>query len=207
VKTEAQRLAIVQAATSVFQELGYQAASMNRVAAKIGGSKGTLYNYFSSKEELFAEAMTLAVRPNAAQAFAELKKPGKRTLTEVLERFGVAYLRFYLAPEMLEITRLAISEGKDGGLGALLYKEGVLDGWKQVVDFLEPRLNTDRLPKSGIWTVALQYRALLMSDLIERRLRGVISTIEEDTLKQVSADAAALIYHAYGLDNIDHPPS
>jgi AcrR family transcriptional regulator len=199
VKTEAQRLAIVQAATSVFQEMGYQAASMNRVAAKIGGSKGTLYNYFSSKEELFAEVMTLAVRPNAAQAFAQLDNPGKKSLTTVLERFGKAYLRFYLAPEMLEITRLAISEGKDGRLGALLYKEGVLDGWKQVVSFLEPRLDPERIPKSGIWTVALQYRALLMSDLIERRLRGVVLEIEEVILDQVSSDAAAMIQNAYGF--------
>ena len=199
VKTEAQRLAIIQAATAVFQEMGYQAASMNRVAARVGGSKGTLYNYFSSKEELFAEVMILAVRPDGAKAFDEVINPGKKSLSTVLKRFGAAYLRFYLTPQMLEITRLAISEGKDSKLGSLLYIEGVLDGWKHVVNFLEQRLDPARIPKSGIWTVAMQYRALLMSDLIERRLRGVVTEIEDFTLNQVSADAAALIQNAYGV--------
>src|SRR6204780_5843981 len=44
---------ILKVAREVFFEYGYSAASMSQIAARLGGSKGTLYNYFKSKEELF----------------------------------------------------------------------------------------------------------------------------------------------------------
>ncbi len=37
-------------------EDGFAAASMSSIASRVGGSKGTLYNYFPSKQQLF-EAM------------------------------------------------------------------------------------------------------------------------------------------------------
>ena len=49
VKTEARREAIVEAAAQLFQEMGYERASMNELAKRLGGSKTTLYNYFPSK--------------------------------------------------------------------------------------------------------------------------------------------------------------
>jgi AcrR family transcriptional regulator len=51
---DSRREAILDVAAEVFMECGYAAASMSAIAARVGGSKGTLYNYFKSKEELFA---------------------------------------------------------------------------------------------------------------------------------------------------------
>ena len=48
------RSAIMDCAEDIFLEEGFQAASMSAIAARLGGSKGTLYNYFESKEELYA---------------------------------------------------------------------------------------------------------------------------------------------------------
>src|SRR6202790_3714523 len=50
---DSRREAILDVAAEVFMEVGYSAASMSIIAARVGGSKGTLYNYFKSKEELF----------------------------------------------------------------------------------------------------------------------------------------------------------
>ena len=46
--------AVLEGATRVFLERGYAAASMNDVAAAATVSKRTLYQYFTSKEALFA---------------------------------------------------------------------------------------------------------------------------------------------------------
>src|ERR1700760_3697848 len=51
------RKAILAIARDVFLTEGYAAASMSAIASRLGGSKGTLYNYFPSKEALFAEFM------------------------------------------------------------------------------------------------------------------------------------------------------
>jgi len=46
---------ILQTAREVFFAEGYGAATMSMIAARLGGSKGTLYAYFKNKEDLFDE--------------------------------------------------------------------------------------------------------------------------------------------------------
>ena len=53
----AKRRQIIEGARAVFLAQGFDAASMSDIARKAGVSKGTLYVYFKSKEELF-EAIT-----------------------------------------------------------------------------------------------------------------------------------------------------
>ncbi|MDB5440220.1 MAG: transcriptional regulator, TetR family [Caulobacteraceae bacterium] len=44
---------ILQVAREVFFEQGFTAATMSMIAARLGGSKATLYAYFKNKEDLF----------------------------------------------------------------------------------------------------------------------------------------------------------
>jgi AcrR family transcriptional regulator len=44
---------ILQVAREVFFEEGFNAATMSTIAARLGGSKATLYAYFKNKEDLF----------------------------------------------------------------------------------------------------------------------------------------------------------
>ena len=50
---DARRELILDVAQEVFLEEGFANASMSTIAARLGGSKGTLYNYFKSKDDLF----------------------------------------------------------------------------------------------------------------------------------------------------------
>jgi AcrR family transcriptional regulator len=49
---------ILQVAREVFFEEGYGSATMSTIAARLGGSKATLYAYFKSKEDLFDAIIT-----------------------------------------------------------------------------------------------------------------------------------------------------
>lgn len=51
-KRGAKRLAIIDAATASFAEVGYRATSMDELAAAVGVAKGTLYLYFPKKIDL-----------------------------------------------------------------------------------------------------------------------------------------------------------
>lgn len=44
---------IIEAALAVFSEKGYHSATMDDIAERLGVSKGALYQYFKSKEELY----------------------------------------------------------------------------------------------------------------------------------------------------------
>lgn len=59
---------ILDAALSVFAEHGIDAAKLEEIAARAGVSKGTIYLYFCSKEELFREVVRKKVGPAIANA-------------------------------------------------------------------------------------------------------------------------------------------
>jgi AcrR family transcriptional regulator len=61
-RTETQRSAqkrerILEAAREVCESRGYEGTRMEAIAAAAGVSKGTLYNFFESKEQLFADML------------------------------------------------------------------------------------------------------------------------------------------------------
>lgn len=55
---------ILAAALSVFAERGFAAAKLDHIAARAGVSKGALYLYFATKEELFLAVVDQAVAPD-----------------------------------------------------------------------------------------------------------------------------------------------
>ena len=55
---------ILRAAMQTFVERGFAATRLEEVAARAGVSKGTLYLYFSNKEELFRSAVQESILPH-----------------------------------------------------------------------------------------------------------------------------------------------
>jgi TetR/AcrR family transcriptional repressor of mexJK operon len=103
--------AIREAAARLFLEKGYQATSMDEVAAAARISKQTIYTHFSSKEELFADL----VLGNAgrveefAQAIPEtFNEAGD--LEDGLRRLARLYAGFVIRPEVLQLRRLVVGE-------------------------------------------------------------------------------------------------
>lgn len=55
---------IVAAALAVFAEKGFAAARLEEIAARAGVSKGALYLYFETKQDLFRAVVEQAIAPN-----------------------------------------------------------------------------------------------------------------------------------------------
>ena len=55
---------IVAAAMEVFAEKGFAAARLDDIAARAGVSKGALYLYFATKEDIFRAVIEHGVAPN-----------------------------------------------------------------------------------------------------------------------------------------------
>jgi AcrR family transcriptional regulator len=55
---------IVEAALAVFAERGFAAAKLDDIARRAGVSKGALYLYFETKEDLFRAVVHQAIAPN-----------------------------------------------------------------------------------------------------------------------------------------------
>ena len=60
------RLELIDYATDMFIELGYDKASMNQLVKRSGCSKSTLYKHFESKEALFIAVIDDALQDHLA---------------------------------------------------------------------------------------------------------------------------------------------
>jgi AcrR family transcriptional regulator len=102
--------AILAIAARSFLERGYAATSMSAIAAELGGSKGTLWNYFPSKEELFAavlEDRTMAFR----SAIETLLDP-RDDLRSTLLRYCSSFIEKLTASDSIQLHRLVASEAE-----------------------------------------------------------------------------------------------
>jgi len=66
-RREARPGELIAAALDLFVEKGYAATRLDEVVARAGVSKGTLYLYFSSKEELFKAVVQEGLLPILAE--------------------------------------------------------------------------------------------------------------------------------------------
>lgn len=191
VKSEARRQAIIEVAAEAFRERGFDGASMSDVAARVGGSKATLYNYFCSKEALFAAVMMEAAKREAGpvvRAFAEAP-----ALEAGLRRFGRDYLRVMLKPEILAINRMCMAEGERRGLGSELFEAGPKIGWTMVADRLKRAMDKGELREADPWRAGMHLKGLLETGTLDQRLRGCRREFTEAEIDE-GVDAAVDVF-------------
>src|SRR3954447_356937 len=97
-KKAATRKVIFETAIRLFAERGFESPTIEEIAAAAGTGKGTVYNYFSTKEEILVEFMVeFEVRlQKRIERFAEADAPLERILSDLL-RFQFRLKRPYLA--------------------------------------------------------------------------------------------------------------
>jgi AcrR family transcriptional regulator len=129
------REAIVDVARQVFFEEGYAAASMSGIAARLGGSKGTLYNYFRSKEELFEAQVVEGCLRFESEAFVLLDDAGPPE--QVLAQFGERYLEKLYSDWAVQTYRIIVAEAmRSPGLARIFYEAGPSVGLKRLETYL-----------------------------------------------------------------------
>ena len=107
--TDRKRDAIVQAAIVEFRANGFEATSVDKVAARAEVSKRTLYNHFPSKDELFAAILHILWESSASQ-MQRAFEPGRPVRDQLLELLQ-AKLAMLADDSFLALARVAIAAG------------------------------------------------------------------------------------------------
>lgn len=184
-KTDARRRAIVSAAWDLFKANGFGRTTMSEISERVGGSKATLYGYFSSKEELFAAALEQVMRERINEAFARME--GGEELDVRLGDFGRAYLQVRLAPDMIGVDRALIGEADHSDLGEVLRVRFVTPQWREFAAALGGEMQAGALRPAEPYVAAMHFRGLIEADLVERRLHGDASITPEEIEAAVEA--------------------
>ncbi|MFJ4141193.1 TetR/AcrR family transcriptional regulator [Pseudomonas sp. NPDC089734] len=195
VKTEARRQAIIDSAGQLFLEQGYDSVTMAQIAAKVGGSKVTLYNYFASKEAVFEAFVIEAGRADMDRLQALPEDAG---IVETLRGLGRNYLLLVLSPAVMELDRLIIGEARRiPELSRIFYENGPRKTLEHLDRNFARLLEKGRLRTAEPRALTLHFKALCESDLFERQLWGQTGTPSDKDIDQAVEDAVRVFLHGY----------
>ena len=194
-KTEEKRQSIVEAAHEAFMEVGFHQTSMADIATRSRASKATLYSYFSSKEELFAEVM-ISAAGEILESFGQLRLD--MALRDSLIAFGRHFLPAILRPSIIALRRLAIAESDRSTLGRVMYEKGPEHGWSIVRDFLIAAIAAGTLKECDAGVAARHLQALYGAELGEMATLGYPVDTTAETIVPVVTRAVDVFLAAYG---------
>ena len=186
---DARREAILDVAAEVFMEEGYAAASMSAIAARLGGSKGTLYNYFKGKEELFAAYVVRHCNWQEAVMFGPLDDD--LDVHAALTKVGRAYLSTTLSDFSSRNFRVIAGEvDRAPQMGRAFYEAGPLTGAKRLAAFLHEAAMHGDLRLVDPLAAAHQFLGLCQYRMFKARLCGVMA---EPTAEEIDGEVAAAV--------------
>lgn len=188
VRTEERREAIIEAAALLFQEVGYERASMNELTRRLGGSKATLYGYFPSKEELFVEVVRSVATVHLSEAVEQLVSDDGENITfkQVLVRFGERML-FVLTNDnsALAVYRMVMAEAGRSNIGMLFYEAGPSDCNEMLSTWMTQAMSRGELHQSDPQVKAAQFLALLTAEVQVRFFQPVSEPLKIERIREL----------------------
>jgi AcrR family transcriptional regulator len=193
----AKRLQIIDGARSVFLAQGFDGASMGGIARKAGVSKGTLYVYFTSKEELFQVIAHEQCLEQAEQVFAALDH-ADHDVEAVLTRFGTAFVKFLCRPERMAAVRtiMSISE-RMPDVGRKFYETGPATGIGRVAAYIDAQVAAGMLEVEDSDVAAAQFLESCGSTMVKPMLFGFGPVPDPERVDHVIGIAVRTFLAAY----------
>ncbi|MBB5115972.1 TetR/AcrR family transcriptional regulator [Micromonospora echinospora] len=191
---EEKRALIVQAATELFLELGYDRASLARVAAGAGVSKATLFKQFPTKAALFD---AIVIDSWARNDVADVPPPGD--LAAGLTVLGRRYATLLSQPEMTDLFRIVIAElPRFPELARAHFSQGKLPYFESVRLYLVTEHEAGAADIADPEMAATQFLGMISNYLLWPRLVLPDWTVTADRTTAVVDEAVRTMVARYG---------
>jgi len=154
-------------------ESGYEAASMDAVAARAGVSKATIYVHFEGKRALF-EAI---IRRHTESLFSRIQLPEKITdLRQALTALADSFVEMILTPDALSMYRVVAAEAaRQPEIGEAFYAAGPAYTRQKVAEYFMTlaRRGVMRLEESEAPLLANLFLSMLAGDCHASAMFGI----------------------------------
>ncbi len=158
------RQQMLEAATEIFLEHGYEATSLDSVIERVGGSRRNVYEQFGNKEGLFAAVVThvcASLLDELASADLKDKDPA-----EALALIGETFLEVLLRPSMLAFYRVIVGESaRFPEFGQLFFRSGPEVAYERLSEYLTAQAVKGRLSIEDPGLTAKLFLEMVKSDL------------------------------------------
>ena len=194
--SEANREAIVAAATELFLEHGYDRTSLAQVAKRAGVSKATLFKQFPTKAELFEAAVLAAADVPVGH---DLVAPPPDDFYSGLVALGLAYAEMLSLPRAQDLIRTHIAElPRFPELRERDFPFGDLAVLAALGRFLRAAHDAGTAKVDDPDMASMQFAGMISSVVFWPHLVHGNWSLSEDEVRQVVEEAARTIVARYG---------
>jgi len=203
-RREERRSAILAVARAHFNAHGYGGMTMSALACALGGSKSTLWAYFSSKEELFAAVMDELVAEFAPAIALDVKEPP----AAMLPRYAAEFLTMMLSPPIVALNRLVIAEAsRFPELGRMFYERGPARRHRALADYFAAQIDRGRMRRTDPIVAAAQFHHLCQAGLFIRTMWGVAERANAAAIRRDAERSVELFLEGNGRQSSSEQPA
>jgi AcrR family transcriptional regulator len=190
------RRQILDGASKVFMDLGFDGASMGEIARAAGVSKGTLYVYFADKNRLFEAIVEEEMIEQSKLAF---NFDSAREVSTTLREFGQAYIQLLCRPGGGSAIRtvMAIAE-RMPEVGRRFYAQVLEKTIERLAVYLEAHVKTGELAIDDCQLAASQFMLTCQASLFLPLIFQAAPPPSVERMTQVVESAARMFLAAYG---------
>jgi TetR/AcrR family transcriptional regulator, mexJK operon transcriptional repressor len=195
------RAAILEIGRAAFLQDGYAATSMSQIAARVGGSKATLYNYFPSKKDLFIAVADAECTQRLSVLF-DLNVIGgdmKSALTGFCRRF----LTDLVSHDMVALYRLIIAESERfPEIGQAFFDMGLKRGLERLAEHFMRFMATGEMRRADPDIAAVQLLDMCAGHLHRKMLWGIFVDTSPNEIDAQVGTVVSTFLAAYGSDEL-----
>ncbi|WP_417460278.1 TetR/AcrR family transcriptional regulator [Kordiimonas sp.] len=188
--------AIVEAASLLFLEQGFDGTSMDEVAKRAGVSKQTVYSHFAGKEQLFSHVIKVTIEeyyPDAALATVE-----HHTLETDLLAVAETYVRLLMSDKAIGMHRVLVAAAPKGPeFAQMFWQAGPEEMTIKLCEFLQSWVDKGELAITDLEKAGGRFITLLKGKLHFSLEIGLISSVSEQELKDQARDAVDCFLKIY----------
>ncbi|GLU34130.1 TetR/AcrR family transcriptional regulator [Trinickia caryophylli] len=194
--TDRKHVAIIDAAIEEFRAAGFEATSMDRIAARANVSKRTVYNHFPSKEALFAAILRQLWE--ASQKGTPLAYRADEPLRPQLLALLTRKLRLLDDEAFLSLARVAIAAGIHSPERARDMVARMGEREEDLTTWVRAAAADGRLRAPDPVFAALQLQGLVKAFAFWPQVTMGQPRLTEDEQRRVAESAADLFLAHYG---------
>jgi AcrR family transcriptional regulator len=191
----AKRRQILDGASKVFMDLGFDGASMGEIARAAGVSKGTLYVYFADKSRLFE---AIVEREMLEQQKVAFNFDAERDIATTLREFGQAYIALLCRPGGGSAIRtvMAIAE-RMPDVGRRYYGQVLEKTIGRLASYLEARVKAKDVTIPDCQLAASQFMMMCQASLFLPFIFQAAPAPSTERMAEVVESATRMFLAAY----------
>jgi AcrR family transcriptional regulator len=198
VLTEAKHNEILKIASQVFIEMGYEGASMAEIATRVGGSRGTLYRYFPSKERLFLEVVLSKAGVTWSRCLSTSSKARATSPWRCSAMVKNSCPSFAIPSRWLR-SEWSLPKRDAQTSASVSIRRVPRPGWISWQSTCLPRWMKGFCAAADAGIAADHLVALVQAEIMPRCLMGLQGTVTRGQIKQVVKRAVAVFLAAYAV--------